>query len=232
MFAATGPEVALLAPGPVAGLGVDPLEAEVAGDLAVTGTWCQGLPQGDIAGASERQAYVVGDGRVAEGFVPQGGATAGSLAEVGATPGCGTLERAAAPPAVSLYARLPMPAPGTTFIDHGRMPERELGPFELPHPPLPHVERPPTPGRHWAVPAMVDAQTTTTTTVTSTIVTPAAIMEVVYPSYTGYMPSTGLDLAPPIQPAAVVSQNLPTVTDTAEGLPEAWTGPAGRHAEF
>jgi len=125
-----------------------------------------------------------------------GGATttAGSVVGVGATPGHRTPERAAAPPAVSLYAGLPIP--GATFVDHSRMPEWELGPFEFPHTLLQRAERPPTPDRPWAAPAMVDAKTTTN--VTSTVATPAASVGPVYSSYTGYMPSTGLAPALPV----------------------------------
>ena len=45
---ATGLEVAQQAPGHLAGPGVDPLEAEVASDLALAGAQCQELPQGDV----------------------------------------------------------------------------------------------------------------------------------------------------------------------------------------
>jgi len=70
-----------------------------------------GLPQSDVAaGAGECRAYVTVDGRVAESFMSQGGTTAGSLAEVGATPGRRNPEHVAAPPTASLYAGLPTPA--------------------------------------------------------------------------------------------------------------------------
>jgi len=79
---------------------------------------------------------------------------------------------------------------------------------------------------------MVGTQTTTTTTVTSNVATPAATVGPVYPSYTGYAPSTGLASAPPLRPAVAASQYLPTLIDTMEVSPEAWTGPAGHRAKF
>jgi len=163
------------------------------------------------------------------------GATAGSLAEVGATLSHRTPERAAAPPAASLYAGLPMPVLGTTSVDHDRMPEWTLGPFEFPCTLLLRAERPPTPSQLWAMPAMFSTQTIMITTVTSrTVATPATTMWdwSNYPLYTSYAPSTGLASAPPMRPAVAASQYLPTLIDTTEVSPETWTGSAGCRAEF
>jgi len=68
---ATEVEVAQQAPGPVAGLGMEPLGAE-ARDPGVAGARRWGLPQGDVAGTGEHQAYVAGDGQVAKSFESHG----------------------------------------------------------------------------------------------------------------------------------------------------------------
>jgi len=210
-------------PGNVAGLGtVDSVDTEVAGSSAVAGTWRRELPQCGVADAGMRQAYVTEDGRVAEGFVPEGSATAEPPMDVGATPGHGYVaERAAAQPAAFPYANLPTSALGATFVDPGSVSERELGTFEILGLPLQRAERPLTPVQPGAVPVAVSAYTFTTTTVTFTVATSTAVVGPVYSSYFGYAPTAGPAMAHAVQPAAVVSQTVSTLIDTVGSFPEA-----------
>ena len=118
--------------------------------------------------------------------------------DVGAIGGHWDAQRAAVYPNTFPHFGLQAPTTGTTPVDNGHVPGRELGPFQIPRLPRQHAELPPKSVLAGPVTTTMSAQTATTTIVTSTVVTFAAVTGLAYVPYADSVLHPGLAPARPV----------------------------------